>query len=220
MEFGHSLYLGACLLCPFRHHRSTMKRILLAFASLSLVACVDTTGISAESSKYPHPSTGNNAIVTVTEYGDLQCPACRAAHTTLVKPLIEQYGTRISYEYRQFPLVSLHRYAMDAAEATECAADQGKFWELVDLIYTEQEKLTSDQLTVWGEQLGLDMDLYGRCRDSHIKRDVVMADYDAGKAVGVSGTPTFFVNDQRVESTGAALIQAIDSILGSAATRL
>ncbi len=197
-----------------------MKKLLLTLSALALTACVDTTGLSSESSKYPHPETGENAIVTVTEYGDLQCPACKSAHTMLVKPLIEQYGTRVRYEYRQFPLVSIHRYAMDAAEATECAADQGKFWELVDLIYTEQEKLTSDQLTTWGEQLGLDMDLYGRCRDSHIKRDAVMADYDAGKALGVSGTPSFFVNGQRVESTGAALIETIDGILGNAATRL
>ena len=198
-----------------------MKRtILLTLATLSLAACVDTTGLSAESSKYPHPDTGENAVVTVAEYGDLQCPACQAAHVQLVKPLIAQYGERIRYEYHQFPLVSIHRYAMEAAEATECAADQGKFWELVDTIYMDQTNLDSEQLTEWGQQLGLDMDLYTRCRESHIKRDAVKADYDAGKALGVAGTPTFFINGQKVESTGAAMSAAIDAALGTAANRL
>jgi protein-disulfide isomerase len=192
----------------------------IVIASLSLVACVDTTGLSAETSKTAHPSTDANAVVVVTEYGDLQCPACRSAYTQINQPIIEKYGKQIRFEFKQFPLTSIHQYAMVAAEASECAADQGKFWDLVDLIYSEQEKLTNDQLGTWGAQLGLDVDLYNRCRKSHIKRDVIMAEYDAGKAMGVSGTPTYFVNGQRVDSSGEAVGAAIDAVLGSAATRL
>lgn len=203
------------------HARNTMKHTILAIAAtLALTACVDTTGISAESAKTPHPSTDANAIVTLTEYGDLQCPACRSAYTLLDQPIIQKYGKQIRFEFKHFPLTSIHQYALAAAEASECAADQGKFWEFVDLDYTEQEKLNNDQLDVWGKQLGLDMDLFDRCRKSHIKRDAIMAEYDAGKALGVNGTPTFFVNGERVESTTEAITAAIDSQLGSAATRL
>jgi protein-disulfide isomerase len=198
-----------------------MKHTFLAIAvTLTLAACVDTTGLSADSSKTPHPSTDANAVVTLTEYGDLQCPACRAAYSQLTEPLVAKYGKQIRFEFKQFPLTSIHRYAMEAAEASECAADQGKFWEFVNLDYTEQEKLNSDQLGVWAEQLDLDMDLFDRCRDSHIKRDAIMAEYDAGKAMGVGGTPSFFVNGERVESTTEALVNAIDTALGSTATRL
>lgn len=196
---------------------------LIATATLALVACVDTTGISATSSKTQHPSTQENAVVTVTEYGDLQCPACKAAFTQLVEPLVANYGKKIRLEFAQFPLTSIHQYAMEAAEASECAADQGKFWEFLHLAYTEQEKLSKDQLDVWGEQLQLDMDLYGRCRASHIKRDVIMADYEKGKELGVQGTPSFFVNGQKVDISNDSLKtlqSAIDAQIGAAGTRL
>lgn len=198
-----------------------MKRLLtLSFVSLSLAACVDTTGLSEETSRVIHPDTGENAIVTVAEFADLQCPACKAAHTQLVKPLVEQYGERIRYEFHHFPLMSIHRYAMDAAQASECAADQGKFWEFVDMAYENQESMSPEAFDQWGEELNLDMDLYKRCRASNIKRDLVQASYDAGREAGVSGTPTFFVNGERVESTMEALTTAIDEKLGNAGANL
>lgn len=198
-----------------------MKRFLtLSVLSLSLAACVDTTGLSAESSRPVHPATSENAVVTVVEYADLQCPACKAAHSLLVDPLVEKYGTQIRYEYRHFPLMSIHRYAMDAAQASECAADQGKFWEFVDMAFENQDSLGPQALDQWGQELGLDADLYGRCRKSGIKRDLVQASYDEGREMGVSGTPTFFVNGQRVESTIEALSAAVDAGLGSAGSRL
>lgn len=198
-----------------------MKHSLLTVtATLMLAACVDTTGISAESSKMPHPSTDANAVVTFVEYGDLQCPACKTAFTQLVEPIVAKYGKKIRFEFAQFPLTSIHQYAMAAAEASECAADQGKFWEFLHLAYTEQEKLSSDQLDVWGEQLKLDADLYSRCRASHIKRDAIMADYEAGKTLGVAGTPSFFVNGVKVESSTDALIKAIDTSLETTIMRL
>lgn len=193
---------------------------LFIIASLTLVACVDTTGLSAESSKAAHPDTDFNAVVSVVEYGDLQCPACAAAYTQLIEPLIAKYGKQISVEFAHFPLTSIHRYAMESAEASECAADQGKFWKLVHLVYAEQDKLTDAQLDVWGAELELDSDLYSRCRKSHIKREAIMAEYEAGKALGVNGTPTFFVNGERVDSSTDALTKAIDTALGSTMMRL
>jgi protein-disulfide isomerase len=195
-----------------------MRTLLLLAAPLALLAaCVDTTGLTSTIHTDVHPSTSQNALVTVTEYADLQCPACRSAHGTLVQPLIEKYGTKIAYDFRHFPLSSIHRYAMEAAEASECAADQGKFWEFVDNDYENQTDLSSDTLRDWAKDLGLDEDLFGRCLDSHIKRKAIQASYDEGSAKGVQGTPTFFVNGQQTVATIQDLSAAIDAALEQAA---
>lgn len=199
-----------------------MKRtFFLLFPSfLLLAACVDTTGLSPQSLKPPHPRSNLNAIVTVTDYSDLQCPACRAAHVLIVPQLLEKYGQQIRLEFRQFPLATIHRFALPAAEASECAADQGKFWEFVDLNYAEQDQLSEKALAEWGNRLGLDQDLFSRCRRSHIKRDAILAEYEEGKTKGVRGTPTFFVNGQPVVSTIEDLSKAIDEALAAAARNL
>src|SRR3989338_10641304 len=129
-----------------------MKRLLsLVVLTLTLAACVDTTGISADWRKQ---QKGNPlSVISVIEYGDLQCPACRTAHTTITQPLLEKYGTQIRFEFRHFPLRSLHRYAMDLAEASECVADQGKFWEYLDVAYEKQDDLKSGSAALWGETL-------------------------------------------------------------------
>lgn len=196
------------------------RPLTLAILSLALTACVDTTGLSGESSRTVHPQSNPNAPVVVAEFADLQCSSCRAAHTVIMKPLLEEYGSRISYEFHHFPIMSLHRYALDAAEAAECAADQGKFWEFVDLIYSEQDKMSKAMFEEWGKKLGLDMELFNRCRSSRIKRDGIIGEYEAGKQLGIGGTPTFFVNGEQVESTLAAIKEAIDAAAGNAAMKL
>jgi protein-disulfide isomerase len=195
-----------------------MKRIFaLSILTFALVGCVDSEGISPELSSGVHPSTSENAVVMVTEYGDLQCPACRAAYSMLAEPLVQKYGTQIGFEFKHFPLSSIHPLAMPAAEASECAADQGKFWEFIGITYTRQEELSMDALDTWGQELGLDMDLYSRCRRSHVKRGAITDSYDAGREAGVSGTPTFFVNGQQTEATIESLSAAIDQALGAGA---
>ncbi len=192
----------------------------IAAASVLFAACTDTTGLSAESSKTPHPKSNSGAVVTVIEYGDLQCPACKAAHTGVVKPLLETYGTKIRYEYHHFPLRSIHRYALEAAEAAECAADQKKFWEFVDVTYEKQSDLSEDALHQWANQLKLDMTLFDRCVESDIKRDAIMEEYEAGKKLGVQGTPTFFVNGKRVDSGYDTITKAIDEAIGTMRQKL
>lgn len=198
------------------------RRTFLALAcTLALAACgADTTGLSPDLSNQPHPSTSANAAVTVTEYADLQCPACRAAHTVIVKPLIDKYGTQIRYEFKHMPLSSIHRFAVEAAEAAECAADQGKFWEFVDIDFERQDMLSRAALKQWGAELELDTALFDRCVDSHVKRDAVIASYEEGRELGVTGTPTFFVNGERVESDLEAISAAIDEAVGTAGQRL
>ena len=96
-----------------------MRTLLPLSLCLLLTAC---GGGDAETSRTPK---GNpNAAVLVEEFADLQCPACRAGHTTIVAPLLETYGNDIRFEHKHFPLRSIHRYALDADEMSECAADQ------------------------------------------------------------------------------------------------
>jgi protein-disulfide isomerase len=197
-----------------------MKRLLLAGSVIVLVACTDTTGVSTTSTKPPHPKSNANAAVTVVEFADLQCPACRAAHTVILKPLIASHGASIRYEFKHFPIASLHRHAIIAAQASECAADQQKFWEFVDMDYERQDKLSPEMLSSWAKELNLNMDLFDRCMKSGIKKDIALADYDEGKAKGVKGTPTFFVNGERVESELPKIQAAIDAALKGMGQRL
>lgn len=192
--------------------------VLTLTLTLTLASCIDTTGISAESSRQPAGNAG--AAVLVEEFADFQCPACKAANETIVHPLLEKYGTQIRYEFQHFPLRSLHRYAMDLAEAAECSADQNKFWEFVDMAFDRQEQLKKGVIADWAEDLTLDMDLFDRCTRSHIKRDAIQANYDAGVARGVGGTPTFFVNGQKVTSSLAEISTAIDTALATTMQRL
>jgi len=153
----------------------------LPLAAILLVACVDTTGITGDIHKMPHPKSNAVAAVTVVEYADFQCPACAAAHEKIVKPLLEQYGSKVRFEHRHFPLQSIHQYAMNLAEASECAADQGKFWEFADMAFEHQKELGVGVIRQWAQSLSLDMDLFDRCTKSHIKRDALIAEYDGVK---------------------------------------
>ena len=202
-----------------------MKRLLSILpVFLLLAACVDTTGISAATSKEPR---GNlNSSVIVTEYGDFQCPACIVANDLITKPLFQKYASRVRFEFKQFPLLTIHEFSMPLAQASECAADQGKFWEFVDMAYGEQLKMgkanppqtfQASDIAVWATNLGLNKDLFDRCTSSGIKQKAIMADFDAGRSIGINGTPTFLVNDQKIEKNDLALISAaLDTALKTA----
>ncbi len=181
-------------------------------ASLSLVCLLSACSTGGATSSRP-PQGNPNATVLVEEFADFQCPACRTAHATVSKPIVAKYGSSIRFEFKHFPLRSIHRFALDAAEMSECAADQGKFWEFTDLAYEHQEDLSIETLMEWAESLGLDTDRAERCYKSHDKRSIVLADYKEGRDRGVQGTPTFFVNGQQVQTGVDTLSAAIDQAL-------
>ncbi|OGJ57021.1 hypothetical protein A3H22_01580 [Candidatus Peribacteria bacterium RIFCSPLOWO2_12_FULL_55_15] len=188
--------------------------LLTGFLCLFLLtACVDKTGLSAESHKGPHPKSNMTSPIVIHEFGDFQCPACRVAQSKIVQPLLENYGAKVRFEFKHFPIVSLHRHAMVAAQASECAADQGKFWDFVDIAYEKQLDLRSDILPVWAKELKLDVPLFERCLKSRMKKDTVLEDYEEGKSVGVKGTPTFFVNGEPVQNELKVITDAIDELV-------
>lgn len=197
--------------------RHTGFAIILS-GSLFLAACgVDTTGLSAVSTK--KASGPDTALVTVTEYGDLQCNACKGAHTLITKPLLAAYDGRIRFEFKHFPIQSIHPYALQAAQASECAADQGKFWEFLNLNYEKQEDLSASALRDWAGQLQLDVPLFDRCVKSGIKKKTILSEAAEGEALGVNSTPTYFVNRTKIPSnanTIEAISAAIDTALNDA----
>jgi protein-disulfide isomerase len=104
----------------------------------------------------------------------------------------------VKFVYRDFPLNSIHQYAQKAAEATECADDQGKFWEYHDLVFANQSAIDVDSLKGYAGQLGLDTDTFNECLDEGKQSSEVDKDLEDGRAFGVSGTPAFFINGELV----------------------
>ncbi|HLW79647.1 MAG TPA: thioredoxin domain-containing protein [Terriglobia bacterium] len=144
---------------------------------------------------FSHSTGSPDAPVTVVEFGDFQCPVCGAEEPTL-RELRQKYGNRIRFVFRQFPLMSLHPLAEKAAEASECAADQGKFWEAVEKLYAEQNDLSLPALMRDAADLGLDQTRFTQCLQSGAMTERVVRDIEDGHALHVDRTPTFFVADQ------------------------
>ncbi len=194
-----------------------MRILPISFLFAFLAACttVDTTGVQTVSTKTPR---GNSAAsVVVAEYGDFQCPACAYAHEEITVPLLKKYSSSIRFEFQQFPLRSIHPYALPAAQASECAADQGKFWEFFDYAYAHQNELSTKPYATWAKELGLNIDLFTRCIDSGLKKSVVLEDLAKGEKLGVNSTPSYFVNGELVRPNSLeALSKKIDEALSKA----
>lgn len=153
----------------------------------------------------------SNAEVTILEYSDFQCPFCGRAMMTL-KDIQETYGDKVEIIYKHFPL-QFHKYAEKAAEASECARDQEKFWEYHDMLFENQDNLGIDSLKAYASQLGLDKKKFDKCLDSGEKRDSVKRDYDEGVSKGVSATPTFFINGKKL--VGAQPFEKFKAVIDS-----
>jgi len=156
------------------------------------------------------PSKGSkNASVTIIEFTDYQCPFCGRARPT-VKKIVEQYGDKIQYVLRDFPL-EFHPYATKAAEAADCAGDQGKYWDYSDTLWANQGKLEITDLKKYAADLKLDTKKFDECLDKGKFAEEVKKDQADGAKVGVTGTPTFFVNGQML--TGALPIEEFQKVI-------
>jgi protein-disulfide isomerase/plastocyanin len=143
------------------------------------------------------PSKGSaNAPVTIIEFSDFQCPFCERFYTDTLPQLEEKYikTGKVKLVYRDFPLENIHPEARPAAHAAESADEQGKFWEFHDKLFENQASLGASNYKKWAEELGLDMKKFNDCVDTEKYAGEVSKDLADGSAVGVSGTPAFFVN--------------------------
>jgi Na+/H+ antiporter NhaA len=156
-----------------------------------------------------------DSLVTLVEYGDLECPYCGQAEP-VVRELLRDF-TDITYVWRHLPLDDVHPHARMAAEATEAAHAQGAFWEMHDLLFEHQDALRLSDLVGYAEQLGLDTATFADevRRRAHAAR--VSSDVDGADLSGVSGTPTFFVNGRRHH--GAFDLETLSAAVKAAGAR-
>lgn len=161
-----------------------------------------------------HVLGAEHAPVTVVEYGDFECPNCKQAAPAL-KLLLERFTGRVRLIFRHFPLEEVHPHALAAAEATECAAGQGRFWEMHDLLFANQEHLKLAHLHSYAERLRLDMARYTAEMDDHVYLQRIREHMGGAHRSGVRGTPALFVNGrlQDVSFGMRALFDVVESIL-------
>jgi protein-disulfide isomerase len=150
-----------------------------------------------------------NAPVTIVEFSDFQCPFCQRIAPTLDQ-IVAKYGDKVRIVFRQFPL-TIHQDAAKAAEASLCANEQGKFWELHNAMFKGQNALKVEELKASAASLGLDSDAFGKCLDSGRTAATVQNDLKEGSAAGVNGTPALFINGRSL--TGAVPLDEITTII-------
>lgn len=138
------------------------------------------------------------APITLLEYGDYECPYCGQAYM-VVEELRRQLGDRLQFVFRNFPMTQIHRQAQYAAEATEAAGAQGKFWEMHDTLFANQHKLDYTNVMQYVIMLGLDEMHIRRALTAHTYADRVREDFVSGIQSGVNGTPAFFINQNRYD---------------------
>ncbi len=163
------------------------------------------------------PVRGNpKAPVTIIEFSDFQCPYCVRARPAVAR-VREVYGDKVRFAFRHFPL-DFHQQAEKAGEAAACAGEQGKFWEMHDLLWTNAAKLQVPELKAHAATLGLDAAAFGQCLDSGRYSHLVESDLAAGQGYGVSGTPAFFVNGRPL--VGAQPFEAFAEVIDDELARL
>lgn len=159
-----------------------------------------------------------NAPVTVVEFADFQCPYCGSAEL-IVKQIISQYPDKIRFVYRHFPLTAIHPYALQVAQASECANAQGRFWEIHDLIFSKQQDFLKTTFSaeefflLLSDEIGINESEFSNCLRDQSFNGYVTKDISDGLRYGVNATPTFFVNQQKitgVSSLEATIIKAIE----------
>ncbi|MBI3559060.1 thioredoxin domain-containing protein [Candidatus Gottesmanbacteria bacterium] len=134
----------------------------------------------------------SEAKVTVVEFSDFQCPACKSAEP-IITAVLTQYKDKIKFVYRHYPLPN-HEFAMIAAQAAEAAALQNKFWEYHDKLFEKSPDLSRENLIILAKDLNLDMDKFTKDLDSDVVKQKVADDQADGNRAGVNATPTFYIN--------------------------
>ncbi|MBW3005086.1 DsbA family protein [Candidatus Woesearchaeota archaeon] len=157
----------------------------------------------------------DDAKVEMIEFGCYSCPYSREAQD-IVKQVLEKYGDKIKFVYRDFPIKQIHADANIHSEAANCALEQGKFWEFHDKLFTEQEvceglENPKEHIFQIAEEQGLDIKEFNKCLDEHKYKEEVEKDFEDGLKAGVYGTPTFFINGRTI--IGPKPLRAFEKII-------
>jgi Na+/H+ antiporter NhaA len=166
--------------------------------------------------EHDHIRGPEDALVTLVEYGDFECPYCGRAEAT-IRELLSNLRTDVRYVWRHLPLSDVHEHAQLAAEASEAAAAQGRFWDYYDALFDDQHALTGKDLVARAERMGLDVDRFTNELREHRYAGRVADDVSSADESGVSGTPTFFINGRRHQ--GPYDIESLTAAVKAAKTR-
>jgi protein-disulfide isomerase len=161
-----------------------------------------------------------NAPVTIVEFSDFHCPFCRKAQGVL-EELRVKYGAKIRFVYRDFPLDNLHPQAREAAEASHCAMEQGRFWEFHDRMFQSDPASSQAALKRIAKDAGMDVAAFDACSGSGKYKAAVQASTQEGIKLGITGTPSFFVNGRMLVGAQSldAFVTIIDEELAGASSR-
>ena len=190
---------------------------IIALAVLGVVLIVPGAASAGDPERIAlDPILGNEAAtITITEYGDFGCPSCRAWHNAGIREqVLATYGDRVKFVFKDFPVITAQ--SPRAAEAGQCALDQGLFWEFHDTVYENFEGLSDSNLTVYAAISGLDVDAFTECLDSKEHLATVRADWDEALRLGLRGTPSFAINGQPIAGVPSFEVLAvnIEALLG------
>lgn len=143
-----------------------------------------------------HIQGKQGAIIELVEYGDYQCPYCQKAHYE-IKKLQKELESDLLFVFRNFPLTSIHEYALNAAIASEVANDFGKFWKMHNLLFENRGKLDDNHLVEYAEIIGLDAESFKDKFSEPKFEKKIESDLEGGLRSGVNGTPSFFINGEK-----------------------
>jgi protein-disulfide isomerase len=169
-------------------------------------------------SSLDHIEGSEDALVTLVEYGDFQCPHCRAAHP-VVEKLQRHFGEKLRFAFRHFPLTEIHPYAAAAAESAEFAGAHQRFWEMHDGIYENQDRLDFQLLFILAGNLSLSAPSLEQALAKGQYKPKVEQDFLGGVRSGVNGTPGFFINGRRHDGgyDYSDMAEAIDDAMAGVA---
>ncbi len=192
--------------------------VVIVVVILGLVGIFALTGNKSSDKSGSQGSSGNGqptnhvegkgtSGVTLVEYGDYQCPYC-AQYYPIVKQVQEQFKDEITFQFRNYPLISIHQNAFAAARAAEAADKQGKFWQMHDQLYQNQTQWSESSeptklFNQYAKQIGLNTTQFEKDYASSAVNDAINADLAAGRKLDIQGTPTFFLNGKKIETTAS-----------------
>ena len=209
---GIVLIAGVTALVIFSRQRGTADNTNAFTNTQQVQTTTGTSSATPQSSPnapagFAKPNVKVSSPVVLEEYGDYQCPPCGMLYPVL-KDIEHEYGDQLRVVFRHFPLTKIHKNAMMAAQAAEAARSQGKFWEMHDRLYRNQNawKDSPDARPTfigYARELGLNVERFSREMDSPEVQQRIAADMQRGSGVGVTGTPTVFIEGQmlRFEAT-------------------
>ncbi len=190
--------------------------IVIALLFVLVIASIALFFFNVDSKNIEIPASKNfkgnpDAKVRVVEFSDFQCPACGAAYP-ITKQVFQEFKDKIVFEYRHLPLTSIHENAFIAAIASECAGNQGKFWEYHDKLFESQRKVgewdslqgkeVEKKLKEYAQSLNLNSGTFNSCIENFSTQNVIQEDLTLVSKLNVTSTPTFFVNGKKISSYG------------------